>query len=123
MLEALVVFPSSLTTLRAEVVSSEEAQARGLSDRRHLADGCGMLFIYKRPEVRQFWMKNTQFPLDLIFVDAHGQIISIERGEANSEKLFGPEMPVQYVIETNAGFARQHQVRTGQRILFQEIRP
>jgi hypothetical protein len=42
-----------------------------------------MLFPLQRPGVMRMWMKDTLIPLDMLFIDAHGQIIYIrERRDA-----------------------------------------
>ena len=37
----------------------------------------GMLFIWKDRQIRNFWMKNTHFNLDLFFLNNQGEIIEI----------------------------------------------
>ena len=41
----------------------------GLMNRKFINPNSGMLFIWKNSQKRTFWMKNTNFDLDLFFLD------------------------------------------------------
>ena len=45
-------------------------------------------------------MENTYIPLDLIFIDADKEVISVKQGEPESEDLIS-EKDVKYVLELN----------------------
>ena len=49
-----------------------------------------MAFIYAKPDVARFWMKNTRQDLAIIYA-LGGKIMQIHRGEAFSTKLIGSE--------------------------------
>ena len=59
-----------------EVVSSGEAQRRGLGGRESLAWDHGMLFVYQFREQRNFYMRNCFIPLDLAYIK-YGKIEQI----------------------------------------------
>jgi hypothetical protein len=44
----------------------------------HSMKNSGMLFVYPSERPLSFWMKNTQIPLSIAFLDAGGRIINIE---------------------------------------------
>lgn len=51
-----------------EIASTTIQQTRGLSYRTNLGENQGMLFIFSRPTVQSFWMKDMNFPLDMIWI-------------------------------------------------------
>ena len=57
--------------------SRRRSVPRGLMFRETMAEDEGMLFLFGREAPRSFWMKNTYLPLDIIFLDRHGVIVSI----------------------------------------------
>ena len=70
-----------------------------------------------------FWMKDTLVPLDIFWLDAKGQVVSIARDVATSSypNVFYPSAPARYVLETAAGFARDHTIATGTPLLLKNI--
>lgn len=84
------------------VVTSEEDKAKGLQGITELAPDEGMLFIYDEPQTIGFWMKDTEIPLDIIFINEDQEVISIYEGEPNDETI-AEEDNVMYVLEVNQG--------------------
>ena len=105
-----------------EVADTPEARTRGLMYRKELAANAGMLFVFPREEMLEFWMKNTPLPLDMIFIGADGKVVGIvERAQPFSTTPRGPGVPAQYVLEVNGGFAAEHGVRVGDRVEFSHV--
>ena len=62
-----------------EIADDEAERARGLMYREPLADDRGMLFQFPDMAERGFWMENTPSPLDIVYIDDQGRIVSIAR--------------------------------------------
>ena len=73
----------------------------------------GMIFILQKEKVQAFWNHDVHFPLDLIFLDAGGNVVSLKHMDAYSEKIVPSDAPAQYVIELNAGTAARLGVKVG----------
>ena len=124
----LAQFPSAaLTILTAsgshkftiELATTPEQMAQGLMFRRSLAPDAGMLFDYQTPSMATMWMKNTLIPLDMLFVDAGGQIVNIhERAVPGSLETIPAAAPVRAVIELNGGTAARLGIRPGDRVVY-----
>jgi uncharacterized membrane protein (UPF0127 family) len=102
---------SAVVRLAIEVAESDSAQARGLMDRRSLPKLGGMLFVDSAPSQREFWMRSTPLPLDIIFIRADHTIANIaKRTTPYSEARIRSEGPAQYVLEVRAGFTDQYAI-------------
>lgn len=49
-----------------EVAENEEERMKGLQEVIEMDDDEGMLFIFPEPQHVDFWMKDTEIPLDII---------------------------------------------------------
>ncbi len=113
------------TGLQAEVAQTDEARAKGLSDRLSLPEDKGMLFIFPTSAVYGFWMKDMHFPLDMIWVH-NGKVIAIDQNvqpESNEDNLriYRPLQSIEYVVEVNAGFAESHGINVGDEFSFKIV--
>jgi hypothetical protein len=70
---------SELITLelsKVEIADTVAKQQMGLMNREELCQDCGILFVFEKPQNLVFWMKNTYISLDIIFIDANGEILT-----------------------------------------------
>jgi uncharacterized membrane protein (UPF0127 family) len=88
----------------------------GLQLRQPLPEGRGMWFAYRPARVARFWMHRTPQPLDMVFV-RNGRVIAIETAAAPCMRLpcpsYGPNEPVDGVLELAAGKASRLDLRVG----------
>jgi uncharacterized protein len=97
-----------------EVASTPEQLSRGLGGHAPLAPGHGMLFVFAQADRHAFWMRGVTFPIDVVFIALDGRVIEIVSGAVpQSEVLFTPHVPVQFVVELPNGFARASGIRIG----------
>ena len=90
--------------LSLELADTEHKRSYGLMNREDMKSNSGMLFIWKDRQIRNFWMKNTHFNLDLFFLNDHGEIIEIyKNAKAFDEKNIKSKEKVKYVLEMKAG--------------------
>ena len=101
--------------LNVEIAKTSQKRQKGLCCRESLPANQGMLFVYSKPGNQRFWMKDTKIPLDMFWLNEDKKVVHIERSVQPSSypKLFGTEIPSQYVLETNAGFAQKHNIHVG----------
>ena len=90
--------------LSLDLADNEQKRSYGLMNREDMRPNSGMLFIWKDSQIRNFWMKNTHFNLDLFFFNNHGEIIEIyKNAKAFDETNIKSKEKVKYVLEMNAG--------------------
>ena len=103
---------------QVEIAATQAEQARGLMFRKSLAPDRGMLFTYKRPQPAAYWMKNTLIPLDIIYIQPDGRILSIVRNARPHDETPLPSGGlVLGVLEIAGGRAAQLGILPGDRVL------
>lgn len=106
---------------QTEVLSDDISRAKGLSGRKSLCSYCSVLFIFKNEGKYRFWMKEMNFPIDIIWLDKDQKII-YRRENVKPEtfpETFGPlEEDSLYVIEVNEGTYKDLGLYIGQKVLF-----
>ena len=82
------------------VAETEEEKVKGLQDVESMASDEGLLFLYDSPQHLDFWMKDCDLPLSIIFMDEDLVVISNQMGIPNSTDYIS-EDNAQYVLEIN----------------------
>ena len=101
---------------RVQQAISGPQMAQGLMFRKKLDPWKGMLFDFGGPVLARIWMKNTEIPLDILFIKADGTIESIGFGEPFSLRIVRSEGPVRAVLEILHGTAQKLGIGPGDRI-------
>jgi len=103
-----------------DVSDSEEERQRGLSGRGRLEEGSGMLFVYDSPRIPVFWMKDMDFPIDIIWISG-GRVIGaelnipVERGVPEAEmRRYSPPDFVDMALEVASGTVSRLMVTVGE---------
>ncbi|HJU13145.1 MAG TPA: DUF192 domain-containing protein [Candidatus Nitrosotalea sp.] len=102
--------------LLVQVADTEERMVEGLQFQQPLPYTHGMIFVFEQPQVVAMWMKDMQFPLDMIWFDSSGSVIHIEKNlppcTSNSpcQVYDGGGLRAKYVLEVTSGFVGKFNV-------------
>ncbi len=110
-----VQFPGA-PPLQAEVADGPGARERGLMFRPGLAPGEAMLFVFPAEGPWGFWMRNVNFPIDMVWLSANGTVVHVQQAPpclADPCPIYEPPVPALYVVEVPAGFAANHSIVPG----------
>ena len=76
---------------------------------RHMMESHqAMLFIFEKEQPRSFYMKNTEFPLDIIYINKKK-----ENAKPFDNKSLPSSLPVLYVLEINGGLSDSWGINLG----------
>ncbi|MGC6517904.1 MAG: DUF192 domain-containing protein [Candidatus Puniceispirillaceae bacterium] len=109
---------SEILSLRVEVARTSKHRSKGLMHRESLSDSEGMLFVWSRQAVRQFWMKNTALPLDILFFDKDGILVHMAENQTPfNDELIPSLLPARFVLELPAGDTRRRGIQIGDKLI------
>ncbi len=106
--------------LKVDLTLTEDKQEMGLSGREELEENEGMLFIFERSGNYPFWMKDMNFPIDIIWFDENLKVIYIKK-DARPElypEIYNPNKEAKYVLEVVSGFSDKNNLKEGDKIKF-----
>ena len=108
-------------TIPVEVAKTDVQRRTGLSNQDDLPEGDGMFFEFVQKDVKPpFWMKDMRFAIDILWINDN-EIVQIDnnvqppapRTADNELILYMPNQPIDYVLELNAGFTDEHNIKVG----------
>ncbi len=98
---------NTFKTIDIEFAQTTEETNLGLMDRDSMQENQGMLFIMPNAQKQTFYMRNTRFPLDLVYISADSVVVDIQQGEPFNETTIPSDTVSQYVLELNKGMANK----------------
>ena len=108
--------------VKVDVADEDAERVQGLSGRGVMGDYEGMLFIFEKEGLYNFWMKDMLIPLDFIFIDDHGFVVdTMERVSPCTSDMcpmFSSDSPFKYVVEVNSGFVESNRIGVGNSVVF-----
>ena len=107
------------TKFNIEFAETDYETQTGLMYRKGMDDDQGMLFIFPDQRMHSFYMKNTEFPLDIIYIKEDLKIASFqENAQPLNETGLSSQVPIKYVLEINGGLAQELGLSIGDSISF-----
>ncbi len=112
-------------TFEVGIADNAVTRAKGLSGRPSLAEKEGLYFIFSSPGNNGFWMKDMNFPIDIVWISG-GRVIGFSENlqpEPNksifSLPVYYPPGAVDRVLEINAGAVAKYGLQAGDAVNLQ----
>lgn len=116
------IIPLTINDVQFQVQLSDTdaLQELGLGNRAFLSARTGMLFVFDHSDRYSFWMKDMEFPLDIIWADEGGTIIYIQPSLSPNSypQSYAPRKDAMYVLEISAGESDSSNIKIGDKIVF-----
>ena len=94
----------------------------GLTQTPVLKTNEGMLFLYASKGYYSYWMKGMSYPIDILWLDEHRKIISMQEGVPpcilEDCPLFSSSQQALYVLEIPAGSSKNLRLSYGSQATF-----
>ncbi len=105
--------------IAAELAETIFERSRGLSGRSSIGAGEGMLFLFDTVESHTMWMKDMEFPIDILWIK-NGTVVDVEENASQEPGVpdasltrYSPDVASELVLELPAGFAKIHGITIG----------
>lgn len=101
------------------LAANDEDRRLGLMNVSKISSETGVLFVFEKPEVLSFWMKNTFVPLSIGFFDSKGCLIEVKDMKPVTSVLqtqipqYQSSRPAQFALEVKKGWFKKHQIKGG----------
>ena len=108
------------SAIAVDVAATPNLRERGLSGRKGLETGKGMLFIFPQKDRYGFWMKEMRFPIDILWLE-DGRLIDIIENvpvpDSTGQLItYHPLAPINQVLELPAGDVARRGIRLGDKL-------
>lgn len=100
---------------KVKEAKTEEEKQKGLQGVEELPEDEGMIFYWDYPDRVEMWMRDTEIPLDIIYINEDQEVIDVKQGKPNDDTLLSVENTM-YVVELNAGSG----IKIGDELEFEE---
>ena len=108
----------TILTFSVEVARTPRQWSFGLMHVTSMPEGQGMLFVFPNMAPRRFWMKNTRIPLDMLFFDDDGTLVSAAQNVPPlSLQARWSAGDARFVLELNGGVMAAQGISTMARLL------
>lgn len=100
---------------KAVVADTDIARQKGLGDTDVLAANDAMLLAFDRDEQWSIWMKDVEYPIDVIWLDSQKRVVHIVKNMPPDSypASYVPKKPARYVVELAAGSVDSKSITIG----------
>lgn len=105
--------------ITVDIASTEDQRSCGLSNRSKLPDNYGMLFVFKKNQTLDFWMKDTYIPLTVAYIHEDHRIMELHQFTANQANINEASKKVgRYALESSPEWFIQNNIQVGDYVKF-----
>ena len=106
--------------IKVDLAVTAEEQKNGLSGRKELKENEGMLFVFNYINKHSFWMKDMNFPIDIIWIGDDLRVVFIKENALPESypEAFIPDQDARYVLEVFPSFSEKNNLKVGQKVEF-----
>ena len=107
----------------AKVVRTPSEREKGLSGTNDLRQDQAMLFVYDKDNEWPIWMKDMNYPIDIVWLDKDKKVVYIVKNappESYPYETFIPKQEARYVLELPAGTVGKKSIIIGTEAAFDE---
>jgi len=112
-------------TFRVMVAKTDKEKQIGLSNKKQIAKDQGMLFIFDNSDLYSFWMKNMEFPIDIIYINGNKVTTVISNAKVPSSNtnlmIYQPEDKSDKVLEISAGLSNKYNIKKGSTVTIENL--
>ncbi len=103
-------------SFQTTILRTDEERIRGLSGTKSLPGNKAMLFVFPHNDTWGIWMKDMNFPIDILWVNSSNKVVHIVKDAQPSsypDTVFEPSEDARYVIETISGTIEETGIKKG----------
>ncbi|MFC1732706.1 DUF192 domain-containing protein [candidate division KSB1 bacterium] len=102
------------------IADSQRTRRQGLSHLPALPPEHGLFFVFIDSDTHGIWMKDMEFPIDIIWLDEHLRVVDIHQSVSPDTypTSFHPQVPARFALEVEAGFSVKYDVKVGSKCIF-----
>lgn len=113
-------------TYNVTLAKDDKSRQIGLSNKKSLGEKNGMLFIFEKKGKYSFWMKDTEIPLDIIYINDNKIVHIVKNAPPHKDKpgqapIYSPPADANYVLEINGGLSDKNNFQNGDTVVFKGV--
>lgn len=108
---------------QARVADTQSEREKGLSGTTYLGQDQALLFIYERDDKWSIWMKDMNYPIDIVWLDKNKKVVYIVKNakpESYPGESFSPNDAARYIVEMAGGTVDRKTINIGDSAVFDE---
>lgn len=108
---------------KLEIAADPDSRYQGLSDRKSIPPGTGMIFVFPKPFVLEFVMRRCYVPIDILYLEPSGRVMktytmTVQPYDTAESDLvrYSSQWPAQFAIELAGGQVQKLGIKEGDTI-------